>query len=333
MSEIKVKSSLTEQEDNQQKVPVRLFKITDIPEVMENMGWVVAARFMRKWFDDPFYEMTMEEKIGNSAITKIDKRHILSDLDFEWLLKSERVAKIFNQNLLSVTFVREYHNFLGKKTIGAKTLSNGLNIIISRIEQNGFFNRINKKFYECNIDFTSLSAMDLDFKGQFNFVRIGSTLWEKGTDELGDVYGALGSFIIKVAFTKLRVEKAEFGQFVILIDELGWYVRDTYDFINDDTDQLLGYWGWAGVKRPNLIDWVKEPLSIESGGERYYQVTNNSFLEYRNKIGRSKNPPEAGDFYIYSTIKRIPVSITIHLDDENINEYMSLTKAEHENKK
>ncbi|EOV9671702.1 DUF6402 family protein [Cronobacter turicensis] len=139
MSEIKVKSSLTEQEDNQQKLPVRLFKITDIPDVMENMGWVVAARFMRKWFDDPFYEMTMEEKIGNSAITKIDKRHILSDLDFEWLLKSERVAKIFNQNLLSVTFVREYHNFLGKKTIGAKTLSNGLNIIISHIEQNGFF--------------------------------------------------------------------------------------------------------------------------------------------------------------------------------------------------
>lgn len=58
MSEIKVISSLTEQEDNQQKVPVRLFKITDIPEVMENMGWVVAARFMRKRFYDPFYEMS-----------------------------------------------------------------------------------------------------------------------------------------------------------------------------------------------------------------------------------------------------------------------------------
>ncbi|EOC1475067.1 hypothetical protein ACI1AG_004107, partial [Cronobacter turicensis] len=300
MGEIKIKSSLTEQEDNQQKVSVRLFKITDIPEVMKNMGWVVAANFMRKWFNDPFYEMTMEEKIGDSAITTIDKTHILSDLDFEWLLKSERVAKIFNQNLLSVTFVREYHSFLGKKAIGSKTLSNGLNVIISRIEQNGFFDRINQKLYECNIDFTSMSAMDLDFKGQFNFVRIGSTLWEKSTDELDDVYGALGSFIIKVAFTKLRVEKAEFDQFVILIDELGWYVRDTYDFINDESDQLLGYWGWAGVKRPGLINWVKEPLSIDSEGGRYYKVTNNSFLEYRNKIGRNKNHPEGGDFYVYS---------------------------------
>lgn len=74
-------------------------------------------------------------------------------------------------------------------------------------------------------------------------------------------------------------------------------------------------------------------MSIESGGEQYYQVTNNCFLEYRNKIGRSKKPPEAGDFYIYSTIKRTPVSITIHLDDENINEYISLTKAKHEIKK
>ncbi len=84
MDEMKVKSSLTEQEDNQQKVSVRLFKITDIPEVMEKMGWVVAAKFMRKWFNDPLYEMSKQEKLGDSAITKIDKRHILSDLDFEW---------------------------------------------------------------------------------------------------------------------------------------------------------------------------------------------------------------------------------------------------------
>lgn len=52
-----------------------------------------------------------------------------------------------------------------------------------------------------------------------------------------------------------------------------------------------------------------------------------------NKIGRNKNPPEAGDFYVYSTIKRTPVSIKIHLDDKNIREYISQTKAKHENKK
>ncbi|EOI5798282.1 DUF6402 family protein [Cronobacter dublinensis] len=60
------------------------------------MGWIIAEKFMRKWFGDSLYEMTREEKIGDKDIATIDKEHVLTDLDFEWLLKSERVAKIFS---------------------------------------------------------------------------------------------------------------------------------------------------------------------------------------------------------------------------------------------
>ncbi|EOC3058776.1 DUF6402 family protein [Cronobacter dublinensis] len=326
MSDIKFKSTLVDGIDNQQEVTVRFFKITDIPDVMASMGWIIAERFMRKWFNDSLYEMTREEKIGGKDMANIDKEHVLTGLDFAWLLKSERVAKIFNNYVLSVSFVKDYHEFLGKKATTSNALSNGLSVIISRIEQNGFFDRASETFRECNMDFTSLSAMDLENKSQFNFIRIGSTIWEKGTDELDDVYGALGSFIIKVAFTKLRIENVALKRCKIIIEELGWYVRDTYDFINDKSDQLLGYWGWNGVKRPDLINWFKESPSIEYDGEDYYRVTNDSFIQYRNNIGKKEIPPKTGDFFVYSTVNKTPVSITIHLDASDIKGYVSKTE-------
>ncbi|EKY3089509.1 DUF6402 family protein [Cronobacter dublinensis] len=327
MSDIKFKSTLVDGIDNQQEVTVRFFKITDIPDVMASMGWIIAEKFMRKWFNDSLYEMTREEKIGGKDMATIDKEHVLTDLDFEWLLKSERVAKIFSNYVLSVSFVKDYHEFLGKKATTSNALSNGLSVIISRIEQNGFFDRGSATFRECNMDFTSLSAMDLENKSQFNFIRIGSTIWEKGTDELDDVYGALGSFIIKAAFTKMRIKSVGHECYKIIIDELGWYVRDTYDFINDNSDQLLGYWGWEGVKRPNLINWLKEPPLIECDGNDYYRVTNDSFVQYRNNIGKKETPPETGDFFVFSTVKKTPVSITIHLDASDIKEYVSKTES------
>ncbi|EPP0954543.1 DUF6402 family protein [Cronobacter dublinensis] len=103
MSGIKFKSTLVDGVDNQQEVTVRFFKITDIPDVMASMGWIIAEKFMRKWFNDSLYEMTREEKIGGKNMATIYKEHVLTDLDFEWLLKSERVAKIFNNYVLSVS--------------------------------------------------------------------------------------------------------------------------------------------------------------------------------------------------------------------------------------
>ncbi|MEE4465321.1 DUF6402 family protein [Azotobacter chroococcum] len=39
------------------------------------------------------------------------------------------------------------------------------------------------------------------------------------------------------------------GYAAIKIEEIGLYVRDTYDFLNAGDDQLLGYWSKNGVLR------------------------------------------------------------------------------------
>ncbi|EPD3289587.1 DUF6402 family protein [Cronobacter sakazakii] len=44
----------------------------------------------------------------------------------------------------------------------------------------------------------------------------------------------------------------------IEINQIGLYVRDTYEFKNDGDDQPLGYWGWHGVIKPSLINELFE---------------------------------------------------------------------------
>ncbi len=245
MSNVKIRSKLTSENENKQTVPVKIFKITDIPDVMEKKDWTVSARFMRKWFNDPFYEMTSKEKLNKVDMNTVDKRHVIEDLDFDWLLTSSlRIKPIYDNFVRQVSNVIEYNGYLGRKKQISQQLSNGLCYIINRLDESGLF--VNNEIKECYLNYGNLSAIELDKISQFNFIKIGSTLWEKATDTLDDVYGALGSFIIKIAFTDLTVTRNTDGFMRLEIKELGLYVRDTYEFMNDGDDQLLGYWGGGG---------------------------------------------------------------------------------------
>ncbi|QBX80455.1 DUF6402 family protein [Citrobacter tructae] len=317
MVEIKVKSKLTNDKESQETVPVKVFKITDIPQVMENMGWIESARFMRKWFNDPYFEMTKQQKLNRVDMGMIDKHNILDDLSFDWLLtSSSRIKPIYDGFVREMSNVVEYNETLGRKKSLLNQLSSGLCFILNRLENSGFF--VDGVFKNAHINYDGLSAMELDKISQFNFIRIGSTLWEKATDKLDDVYGALGSFIIKIAFTDLSISKEKSGFIRLEINELGLYVRDTYEFMNDGDDQPLGYWGFKGVIKPNLISGVMNKDYIDNDDDRYFRVTNSAFVNYREKYKVDK---KTGDFFVYSTVKKIPVNIVIHLNVIDIKEY------------
>lgn len=326
MVDMKVKSKLTDQDENKETIPVKIFKITDIPDVMEKKGWKIAARFMRKWFNDSFYEMTQKEKLNKIDISTIEKQHILDDLEFEWLLTSpSRIKPIYDNFVLKVSNVIEYDDFLGREKQITNQLSNGLCYILNRLEKSGFL--VNNELKNCYVNYDNMSAIELDKTSQFNFIKIGSTLWEKATDSLDDVYGALGSFIIKVAFTNLNVTRDQSGFMKLEIRELGLYVRDTYEFMNDGDDQPLGYWGECGVIKPGVISELMKKEFIDEDGCRYFRITNSSFVKYREKY---KNTNKTGDFFVYSTVKKIPTNIIIHLNKIDMEEY-SFWKGENIN--
>lgn len=300
MSNVKIRSKLTSENENKQTVPVKIFKITDIPDVMEKKDWTVSARFMRKWFNDPFYEMTSKEKLNKVDMNTVDKRHVIEDLDFDWLLTSSlRIKPIYDNFVRQVSNVIEYNDYLGRKKQISQQLSNGLCYIINRLDESGLF--VNNEIKECYLNYGNLSAIELDKISQFNFIKIGSTLWEKATDTLDDVYGALGSFIIKIAFTDLTVTRDTDGFMRLEIKELGLYVRDTYEFMNDGDDQLLGYWGEKGVIKPGVMSELLGKEYLDEDGCRYFRVTNSSFVRYRGKY-KSENKTE--DFFVYSTVKK-----------------------------
>lgn len=102
------------------------------------------------------------------------------------------------------------------------------------------------------------------------------------------------------------------------IRELGLYVRDTYEFMNDGDDQPLGYWGECGVIKPGVISELMKKEFIDEDGCRYFRITNSSFVKYR---GKYKSTNKTGDFFVYSTVKKIPTNIIIHLSKIDMEEY------------
>lgn len=83
----------------------------------------MSARFMRKWFNDPFYEMTREEKLNKVDMNTVGKRHNIEDLDFDWLLTSSlRIKPIYDTFVKQVSNVIEYNDYLGRKKTSLTTV-------------------------------------------------------------------------------------------------------------------------------------------------------------------------------------------------------------------
>lgn len=296
--------------------PVETFKITDIPQSMDVLGWTQGARLMRKWFDNPAYEMPIAVKVGDVSPSSLNQQQLLTDLPFDWLFSaSSRVSSQVESLISELQDVREFNGLVGRTKSPLTQLSNGLVVFMSRLKRIGHLNENAGVLHNAYEDFSGLSAIQLEETSQFNLMRFGATLWEKATDDLDDVYGALGSFAIKVAATKFRTLSNDNGFPAISIEEVGLYVRDTYDFLNTDDDQLLGYWSREGVIRPGPINYLIAPDYIDRNNERYFKVTNGAFNQYRNQQRKG------GDFLVFSTVKHYPVSISVHLSRADFEEF------------
>ncbi|MGB4074355.1 DUF6402 family protein [Pseudomonas sp.] len=295
---------------------VETFKITDIPLAMDSLKWTQGARLMRKWFSDAAYELPTEVKRGSVSPSTLDPTHLLTDLPFDWLFSSSTRVKDDVEELVSgLSNVTEFNAMAGRLKTPLDQLSRGLLLFMTRLKRIGHLDEKAHTLQNAYEDFSNLSAVQLEDTSQFNLIRIGATTWEKATDGLDDVYGALGSFAIKIAATKFRTMANDHGYPAIEIEEIGLYVRDTYDFLNVDGDQLLGYWSKQGVTRPGPIDYFAEPEYIDKGDVRHVKVTNGSFNAYRKKLRKG------GDFLVFSTVKHYPVSIVVHLNSTDFKEF------------
>lgn len=94
------------------------------------------------------------------------------------------------------------------------------------------------------------------------------------------------------------------GRIRLSIDEVGLYLRDTYDF---NENQMLGQWGPGGVGRVGVlapsIPIAKDDVTTVFGWtpaeqQALFSVNNSDFFRYRTRFGRG------GDFVVFSDVER-----------------------------
>ncbi|WP_349817111.1 DUF6402 family protein [Acidovorax sp. SUPP1855] len=134
----------------------------------------------------------------------------------------------------------------------------------------------------------ALPAKVLENTCQVNYLVFG-----RWSDPMDDFCGAMGEAQIKVAATGIVTPLGN-GKAVVQIDELGFYLRDAYDF-NDGRSfisQPLGCWGFNGMEcgiRTQLNVPIEEvavdepPASVQ--GYKYI-VQNQDFRRWRDRHQR-----------------------------------------------
>lgn len=296
---------------------VEEFQITDIPGVMTKMGWKESARLMQRWFDGAPFVMSSNEKRGRLAVDKITQEKLFDDLNFDWLTTaSPHTGELIKGLIAKATNPSQYNELIGRQK-GLTQLAPGLLQFMTCMRKLGILDEANQDLVGGIHDYSALNARMLETATQYNFKSIGISTSEKKNNPLDDVYGTLGGFVIKFAVTKFTTTpKTKRMAATLQIEEIGCYVRDTYEFLNEDgSDQLLGYWNHTGVVKPSVFAFFTAPETYETDGKVYFKVTNDSYNNYRNKFGKG------GDLFVYSTVKKIPVAIHHRFTSVDFSEF------------
>lgn len=214
-----------DKEKQEKKVEVDFFHIDMIPDAMDNMGWIMAPKIMIHWFSiSPSY--SFDEKSKKHSLDSDARNlepHMVNDdiVKMEWAVKYEQVAS-------GIQILKNSWNTVkAREVLKRRLLHQGCNL---------------KKF---DVIGMSDDVKLLDSTAQVNFIRI-----ENKKDTVNDWYGAIGNVNLKVCI-RGSVSCVD-GFFIINVDAVGFYLKDTYDFLDDNflgvsIPELLGVWGKSRI--------------------------------------------------------------------------------------
>lgn len=227
--------------------------VEHIPHIMRAKGWHTGARLMEQWFENP-------ASTDRDAIPVDDET-----IKLDWVLSFERARAAYDQAIANRIWVNE---------AAKREITEWLRVTGKLRDWPTRFGNFQKSWRELHKDHIQMVAVDNHY-----WEKVDSSLWD-------DLLTALGRFAFHFIVSG-RVQPIQAGHNVV-IEKVGIYVRDSYDFQNDKwgLDQSLGYW--------------KMPDRAESHWFPYGCATRNStFQNWRNqhKFG--------GDYYIFSNINTI----------------------------
>ncbi|MDA8454458.1 DUF6402 family protein [Acidovorax sp. GBBC 3334] len=275
----------------EKKLPpkTRRFQLDDIPGVMRSrLGWPVAAALMDRWFRGAGFAMPETIKSGQRYLSHLSPSQLEENtVTMQWALGFTRVRT-------AVSALQARWN----SPAGIAQLKRRIEQQMSGPgSQRWRFGNLNQP------------AKVLDDACQVNFLDVG-----RFGDPMDDFYGAMGEATLKIAVSGLVTPKGR-DRGAIAIDELAFYLRDSYDF-NDDSflSQPLGFWGPRGVKRsprsamdiPIDEQWMY--ANADEASHQSYLVQNQHFRQWRALHGGG------GDFMVVSDVHRVRLPFPIQLE-------------------
>lgn len=256
------------------------FTITNLSASMRAQGFDVGAGLMDRWFAGIARVMSDAEKRG-----LVDPRTLPPQLIDErtvtmaWLLRFSRAATVQR------TLLDEWN----KGDRAGRSLAQ----LATRIRESRGGRPITKAMRFGDL---SRPAKVIDRTCQINLQRLGSGF----LDPIDDLFAAIANASIKLAVSA-RLEPLSAGRLRVTVDQVGTYLRDTYDF---NGDQPLGSWSRTGFSRAALLapEIPIDPTTADNDGSfdrnRFYTVTNETFRKYRRRYNRGT------DFTIFSDVRR-----------------------------
>ena len=263
-----------------------IFRVTDIPTVMrDTLNWPKSSELMELWFSLPAREMTEGEKEGKIKPKNFPPEYINTTMfTWEWLDQFEAVKSAVNELLA-----------LLRTTNAERTIKSRIKNWLAATPESGKIT-------------APLDPVLLHSDWQFQKTTVGYDI-----GKVDDLYGSLGNFGLYTAITKCTVKRSLISHRRIAhIQEIGIYMKDTYDFRED---QYLGHWGFdsfcispvSGVLSRADLEIHTKSINI-ADGEFVDGFGNADYQEYRKRTSKG------GDLLLFSNIKTIPVEIVIPLE-------------------
>jgi len=257
-------------------------KIEAIPQAMRNMGWIVSATLMERWLRAPAWRLPEAWKIAGGAPDPrtMAMQHLdQSTVRMNWAMNFHRVKRAVE--LLRTRVANEAARALIRDHVRNMGFPDGKCIVFGE---------------------RGLRAIDLEHRYQSNKLEFGET-W----DTMDDLFGAIGKGTLKVALAGTAERDSHSGRRSIRVSDIGFYIRDTYDF---NGFQYLGVWTSNGAlsKAQMLANSIFSTAPYGWHGEPIGNVFNGDFEAYRRSTGCG------GDFVIYSDVHWESANFRVDLD-------------------
>lgn len=322
------------EDDDDCRTPPR-FDMLDLPGAMEKMGFHVAAKLSRRWFNG------RRNIIGNAAARYPDDMVDTKTVSLDFTLRhggaEAKLRALVNREIYSDNAIKalkaNVHRFVSKQFMDQSVAFSGE--INSWRLSNGDIQTLHKDYQFQRIRVTDLETLD---------ENAGAT----------DLTASLGNFFYMAAVANAKIYSEKYYDYTgpspryccrsrVEVTQIYVYARDSYSFADKPggtASQYLGHWNRYGMivvpaaavadilnngvgERGGSLQWgnrpdtppmpyiydngFKKPVDIINGlfkqslrkQDVYYPIYNSDYNAWRERYGRG------GDFVIYSDIKKI----------------------------